>query len=194
MQTTENVPMPHTQTYTKKGKKPTAIAFSANDMQSFSKTGEHLPADVLAELKKIGFDVGMAVAPKSKMSEKHTIKSIGPVVIVERSGGEELQIPPQKFAQTFTKYEECWYPTSEEHQARCNEQYLRSYGRSVVSVALQGLVMSSDAPKVDRKKGFRFLMRFSSRCFISKETGSVTEPVKRTERVGVFRDNVWDFY
>ena len=132
----------------KTGKNPAAVAFSSDDMQTCSKTGEHLPADVLVELGKGGFEVGMSVAPKSKLSEKYTIKTIGPVVTVERPNGETLEVAPQKFLQTFVKYDESWFPNTAERHAQSHEQFLRTYGRSVVSAAVQFAVLSHDSPKV----------------------------------------------
>lgn len=117
-------------------------------MQAFSAAGEHLPADLTAELAKYGFQVGAVVAPKATPTEKHTIKSIGDVVHVEGVSGVTEQIAPQKFLKAFSLYEEVWLPTDMAHRAIEHDQFRRNSARALVSAALHALVAIVDAAPV----------------------------------------------
>ena len=130
------------------GEKPTA----QSGLQNYSCDGRHIPNDIQAELKSLGFEVDSVVRlKKSKdVNDCAQIKSIGDdkVKLQKHSDKSIVELTKDEFVAKYLVHTEEKYPFCEGTDAQTHDAYIKLSLKNTIGSAMYSLTMASSKPNL----------------------------------------------
>ena len=113
-----------------------------NKIQRFTTDGKFVPEDIVAELKRCGFEVGSTIFHRSEKEKQLTLKNViaeDSTVVVENASKETTSVLLSKFVKEYSIYEEEHFPTGVGHTSTSNEAVLFAVAKGQVLWSLQSV-------------------------------------------------------